>query len=194
MLNLSTQRCRKCQEVKPLNDFACRKAASNGRQNTCRLCFNKVYYVPKKDEFVARNKAYREAHPEEVTLYAAQYHIANREEILAYHAKHKHDNPHFGRQAQHKRRVRKYSNGEVENIELNVLFARDKGVCGICEEPVDKEATGRFKATIDHIIPISRGGSHTWANVQLAHLTCNCQKFDKLPNELVCTFDGRIPS
>jgi 5-methylcytosine-specific restriction endonuclease McrA len=31
-------------------------------------------------------------------------------------------------------------------------------------------------ASLDHVRPISRGGSHTYFNVQLAHLTCNLKK------------------
>lgn len=56
-------------------------------------------------------------------------------------------------------------------------------VCGICGKPVDF----RFKyphplsASIDHIIPIARGGHPSDIdNLQLAHWTCNRQKSDKL--------------
>jgi 5-methylcytosine-specific restriction endonuclease McrA len=33
--------------------------------------------------------------------------------------------------------------------------------------------------TVDHIIPLARGGSHTWDNVQLAHHLCNSLKGDR---------------
>ena len=38
---------------------------------------------------------------------------------------------------------------------------------------------GRHYPTLDHIIPLSKGGSHTWDNVQLAHMGCNAGKCDK---------------
>lgn len=34
--------------------------------------------------------------------------------------------------------------------------------------------------TLDHIIPLSKGGTHTWDNVQLAHMSCNAGKCDRL--------------
>ena len=33
--------------------------------------------------------------------------------------------------------------------------------------------------SIDHIIPISKGGTHQWNNVQLAHRKCNRMKSNK---------------
>jgi 5-methylcytosine-specific restriction endonuclease McrA len=32
--------------------------------------------------------------------------------------------------------------------------------------------------TVDHIIPLAKGGTHTWDNVQLAHWSCNSDKRD----------------
>ena len=40
----------------------------------------------------------------------------------------------------------------------------------------------RLYPTIDHIIPLSKGGTHTWNNVQLAHMCCNAGKCDKVDN------------
>lgn len=34
--------------------------------------------------------------------------------------------------------------------------------------------------SIDHIIPVSHGGTHTWDNVELAHRYCNGVKSDKV--------------
>lgn len=31
-----------------------------------------------------------------------------------------------------------------------------------------------------HVMPIAKGGTHTLANVKLAHLTCNQRKSDKV--------------
>ncbi|WP_210434349.1 HNH endonuclease [Virgibacillus sp. SK37] len=34
--------------------------------------------------------------------------------------------------------------------------------------------------SIEHVIPISKGGTHTWDNVKLAHRKCNNLKSDKV--------------
>lgn len=62
----------------------------------------------------------------------------------------------------------------VEHIDRVVVFERDNGICGLCGMAV----VGPF--TIDHIIPISKGGPHSYENVQLAHPTCNFSKRDRL--------------
>lgn len=72
-----------------------------------------------------------------------------------------------------------------KTITLPKLIKRDKGICQICGLPVDCNArSGRsiykYYPTLDHIIPISKGGSHTWKNVRLAHMICNAGKGDRL--------------
>lgn len=56
-------------------------------------------------------------------------------------------------------------------------------VCGICGKPVDKslQFPHPLSPTVDHIIPIDRGG-HPSAieNLQLAHFCCNRQKSDRV--------------
>ena len=64
----------------------------------------------------------------------------------------------------------------VEAVDHRVVFERDKGVCGICKEPVDPMS----KWEVDHIVPILRGGLHSYANVQLAHARCNRSKGSKV--------------
>lgn len=55
--------------------------------------------------------------------------------------------------------------------------------CGICGRPVDfdKKFPDPWSATLDHIIPVSKGGAPAaLENLQLAHLQCNRQKASKL--------------
>lgn len=65
----------------------------------------------------------------------------------------------------------------VEAVDPQRVFARSEGICGICYEPVD-HAEGWH---VDHIIPLSKGGAHSYANTQLAHAVCNVKKADNLP-------------
>lgn len=64
------------------------------------------------------------------------------------------------------------------------IFERDSWRCGICGGDIDREAKfpARLGASIDHIVPISRGGHDTRANVQAAHYGCNSRKQNRLLN------------
>ena len=59
-------------------------------------------------------------------------------------------------------------NGFVERVNIAVLVERDKGRCGVCSKPVPVK-----QRSIDHILPVSKGGAHSYANTRLTHLRCN---------------------
>ena len=61
------------------------------------------------------------------------------------------------------------------------VFDRDGWRCGICDRPV-KRALGHphpMSASLDHVIPISQGGSHTMANTRCSHLSCNIRRSNR---------------
>lgn len=67
----------------------------------------------------------------------------------------------------------------IEDVRPAVVYERCGGKCGICGSPVDRQS---FE--VDHIIPLSRGGEHSYANTQAAHRRCNRKKWALLPHEL----------
>jgi hypothetical protein len=76
-----------------------------------------------------------------------------------------------------------------DKITLPDLLDRRGPICGICGEPIVIPARDpMLKPSIDHKVPISRGGRHRWANVQPAHLLCNIRKRDRMPYE---AWEGR---
>jgi 5-methylcytosine-specific restriction endonuclease McrA len=54
------------------------------------------------------------------------------------------------------------------------VFARDLGTCQYC---------GAAAENLDHVIPRSRGGLHTWDNVVASCRKCNARKEDRTPQE-----------
>ena len=62
------------------------------------------------------------------------------------------------------------------------LFARDAYTCQYCGRH-KKNLRNREFLTRDHVLPISRGGGNSWANVVTACSTCNHRKGDRLPAE-----------
>lgn len=75
-------------------------------------------------------------------------------------------------------RERQIAKQTVGVVSYEVLYKRDKGICGICGLPIhkDKFIDDSWGGTIDHIVPISVGGEHGMANCQLAHRICNSLK------------------
>lgn len=72
-----------------------------------------------------------------------------------------------------------------KDITLEALYRRDSGVCYLCGEKCDWNDRDLFSVrdkypTIDHIIPVSRGGLHSWDNIRLAHFKCNLDKSDEI--------------
>ncbi len=62
-----------------------------------------------------------------------------------------------------------------------IIFA-SQSVCAICGRPVDfdRRFPDPYSPTVDHIIPISKGGDPaSLENLQLAHLQCNRIKSSK---------------
>lgn len=71
------------------------------------------------------------------------------------------------------RRARKSGNF-VENVDLATLWERDGGICHICKQPAE-----RWNWHMDHVVPISRGGEHSYANTAVSHPGCNLRKGDR---------------
>jgi|ERR1051326_2649289 5-methylcytosine-specific restriction endonuclease McrA len=104
------------------------------------------------------------------------------EEKLARNRQWARSHPEYCLRVRHKRMAMEKAAWD-EDVDIAVLYARDGGICQLCLETVDYELRGRhpMQKSIDHIIPISRGGRHGYANTQLAHLECNIKKGNRMP-------------
>lgn len=67
------------------------------------------------------------------------------------------------------------------------VLTRDGRRCGYCSGPA---------ATVDHILPRSRGGQNTWRNTIAACAACNQAKGDRTPAEagMVLRLTPSVPS
>jgi 5-methylcytosine-specific restriction endonuclease McrA len=59
-------------------------------------------------------------------------------------------------------------------LSRRAVFVRDRSTCQYC---------GALAENLDHVLPRSRGGSHTWENVVAACRRCNTRKGDGTPEE-----------
>lgn len=81
----------------------------------------------------------------------------------------------YRRKANKLRRARMLSNGPHELIDSVKVFERDKWTCYMCGRRVDmwRGRMEAYTATLDHIVPLSLGGTHTLDNVRCACNECN---------------------
>lgn len=158
--------------------------------------YGKKYYQTHKDKIRVCTKAYRKAHPKKIKLCQKAYREANKEKIKILNKadyelnKEKHkiwekawreNNPEKNRESSRKQRALKRK-APYEPINEKIVFMRDGWICQICKKRVDKRFKGLhpMARSLDHIIPLSRGGSHIYKNVQLAHLGCNSSKHNNV--------------
>lgn len=82
----------------------------------------------------------------------------------------------------HRARARRFGCEYEKGITLKKLIARDGLTCALCGKQCDPndhtwtKYCGPLYPSIDHIIPMSKGGGHTWNNIQIAHIICNSRK------------------
>lgn len=84
------------------------------------------------------------------------------------------------REAKHRRRARKRG-AFVAPVFRLTIYRRDNWRCHLCSKPVRRDvvAPHPLSATLDHVIPLARGGTHEPANVRTAHYLCNARKSDR---------------
>jgi 5-methylcytosine-specific restriction endonuclease McrA len=73
----------------------------------------------------------------------------------------------------------------VEHVDVTELANRDGWRCHLCGKKVSRTAKwpNRKAPTVDHIIPVSLGGEHSYRNTALAHWGCNVDKQAEPRNE-----------
>ncbi|MCL4448856.1 MAG: HNH endonuclease [Actinobacteria bacterium] len=60
-------------------------------------------------------------------------------------------------------------------LNKRAVFLRDHNTCQYCGNPAE---------SLDHVMPRSRGGTHTWDNVVASCKSCNSYKENRLPGEV----------
>ena len=69
---------------------------------------------------------------------------------------------------------------QVEDVSYEEVIRRHGMICHLDGLPI----LTRKDCQIDHVIPLARGGPHTYENLRPAHAECNRRKNDKLMSEI----------
>lgn len=157
----------------------------------------RAWYLAHQESERAKARIYAAEHAEERRAYNATYVRASRaksrdqwkirvrlsdnerlERRRLAKKKYKQAHPEMARDYVKRRRAR-HSRLPVEPFTAREIFERDNWFCGICGMHVLAQV-----ATVDHIVPLARGGGHVRSNVQTAHARCNAVKGARLMAEL----------
>ncbi len=132
------------------------------------------HYARNAESEKARSTAWREANREESRRHRRESYYRHRDENLIAMKEWAKKNAAKVRNYQHVRRERAIENGifSISDKDLNRLVSRPCAECGSVD-----------RIEIDHIIPVSRGGTHGIGNLQPLCYKCNRSKRSRLTVE-----------
>lgn len=151
----------------------------NGYSNhrcRCILCkgaksaYDANWCIINADKVLASKKKYQFRNASKILTRSKKYYADNTEKVKSYQSGWKKRNPDKVLSTCAKRRAAK-SNLLVEPVSRAVVWDRDDGMCHICGQPAN-----RNNWHLEHIIPLSRGGEHSYDNTAVRHPRCNLSK------------------
>jgi 5-methylcytosine-specific restriction endonuclease McrA len=158
------------------------RAAASAAANPERVSANaKKRYAEKRDELASKARAAYAANPQAAKDRVVQWKTSHperwREIQRAAGAKYQRANPAVSREIVRRRQLR------LSSIEKTLTANEWHSICSFygwgCAYCGDTER----KITIDHVVPISRGGNHAADNVVPCCKPCNCAKGGRTPEE-----------
>lgn len=80
--------------------------------------------------------------------------------------------------AKAKRRRAAQRRADAQNVDRTTVGERDGWRCGVCHRKVDCTLTypHPMSQSLDHVVPLTEGGLHTYANTRITHLSCNLSR------------------
>lgn len=161
------------------------KAAENSKAYRLKnrsiiLRKKREYYAENKEIHAGRTRAYYQSHRSEIDIYKREWYDEHKLQISAkgkvYRVTHKDEIRAAKSNSKHTRRARlRFTESFFVPRELiEELYLRPCGYCGLYLEN---------QMQIDHIVPISRGGSHKIGNLITACPSCNMSKGSKMLTE-----------
>jgi 5-methylcytosine-specific restriction endonuclease McrA len=163
------------------------KARKWREQNSERCASNDRRWAENNRERVAeKTRRYRERHPEQIAEYVQYVKASHPRRHADAQQRYRHAypdkkyvrTPEQSRVANQRRRARQlHSDGRFSVADIQHKYEMQKGLCAYC----DCALNGIYH--IDHVVPISRGGSNSIENIVLSCPQCNLSKGAKTLSE-----------
>jgi 5-methylcytosine-specific restriction endonuclease McrA len=160
-----TKACKRCLLVLPLTSFQKAPKVKDGREGKCKACkLIEGNEWRRKNAERVRAGNYRRYHTtaqgERSRTKAREYMAAHKEERRVYMVNF------FARLGG--------AEGVVTLDDLTRQHEDQGGRCWWCSEPLGDDAT------VDHVVPVSRGGQNTPENIVMSCISCNSRKRTRL--------------
>jgi 5-methylcytosine-specific restriction endonuclease McrA len=193
-------RCRTCEIEKPLPAFTRNGRKPHGVDRQCKECrsaMRKAAYAadPTYDKDAARrwreanrlkvramNRRWKEENKDKMTAYVRQFYERNPEKRAEYSQRFKVENPEqykrLTKVSNARRRARlNEAEGSHSAADVQAKLEGQHRRCWHCSKKLKNYH-------VDHLIPLSRGGSNGPENIVIACPKCNLRKHNKLPWEM----------
>lgn len=193
---MGVKRCVKCGEVKPLDGFYTDKRNPDGRRGRCKVCYGiasrQRYHDPASgraeyerqwraanpDKLKANQARWRKRHPERDRETTERWRRDHMDQARATQRAWQAANPVRFREKNGRRRARQRTQtftGFTAAYMASVYAELAGKPCFYCG--------GTERITVDHVVPLARGGLHHPDNLVPACLRCNSSKGAKLLHE-----------
>lgn len=154
--------CKDCGQKKP-----------HHAKGLCVMCYLRHWRKENPESERAAVNRWRQKNREEYLAYQRCYYEEHREERLAHINQWQRENPAKVANLNAKRRARKMVMANTLTPE-QLEFERKIGEATHLGEKID----------LHHIVPLSKGGGHTWGNIAFIPASLNRSIGDKLPEEI----------
>ena len=131
--------------------------------------YHKAWVAANREKLRAKHKEWRDANRERVRANGQAWAKANPDKLAAKARRYYRESPDQAKAAGHRRRAKlRGVESTLTRADVAELRKLQKGLCAICAQ--------KRTLTLDHIVPIARGGAHTRKNAQLLCRSCNASK------------------
>lgn len=167
-----TRTCTKCGIEKPITEYHRDKRGPGGRRRQCKPCRcdqTMDWWYENQERQLKRHRVYVDENRDRVREIDLERYYRNRDDRLD-----------LALSVTHARRARAVGADFDFDVTRAALRDRDGDLCHYCGTDMDFTREDRrirkAKATIEHVVPISAGGGHTFDNAVLACWGCNSDK------------------
>ena len=167
------KRCSKCDTVKPLGEFSKAPRYRNGIRAQCKACRaakGKEYYEANQDRLRVSACKWYHAHREEALAAGRLWCINNPERVAAKARRWQVKNADHVASYMRMWRAR-MAGAVIEIVDVAEVWDYWGPMCAYCGSTED--------LTLDHIVPLSQGGPHSFDNLTVACRPCNTSKSAK---------------